>query len=106
MALSATLQLFLPWWSLIFAALLLGFFLEVKPGLSFLIGFCTNGILWLAIALWINVKNESILAPRLAEMFGLSGLWPPFLFTFVIAGLVGALAALTGSYTKKGFAST
>ena len=51
---------------------------------------------------WINLKNDGVLAVKVASLLPLSG--SPYLLIAVtgfIAGLIGGLAALAGSYLRS-----
>lgn len=91
------LQLFLPWWSLVFAGLAGGFFL--KSRLNFLAGFLSIALLWGGYALLLDSVGAAPLAERVAGILTIS---KPLLFvaTALIGGLVGGFAALTGSLLK------
>ena len=55
------------------------------------------------VALWIDVKNESILSHKIAQLFplgGSSGLL--IMVTSIIGGLVGGFAALAGASVYPG----
>ena len=93
---------FLPWWSVAIVAFLVALLLPQSLGKSFLAGFSGIFILWTIIALWIDIKNESILSSKIAELFpfgGSSGLL--LLVGALVGGLVGGFAAMSGASLRK-----
>jgi len=89
---------FLPWWSIAIVAFLVALFLMQHLGRAFLAGFVGIFLLWSLLALWIDVKNDSLLSVKMAQVLPLGG--SSFLLmmvTAVVGGLVGGLAALTGA---------
>lgn len=90
--------MFLPWWSIALVAFLVAIVMDMRPGTSFLSGFAAIFLLWGIIALWIDIRNESILSHKIAQLFPLGG---SSIFMILITALVGALvggfAALSGS---------
>jgi len=94
--------LYLPWWSLAIAAFLVAALIHQKPWKAFLSGFLGLFLLWGGLALWINLKNDGVLAVKVASLLPLGG--SPYLLIVVtgfIAGLIGGLAALAGSYLRS-----
>jgi len=97
--------LYLPWWSIAIAALIVAVLVHQKAGKAFIAGFLGIFLLWGALAWWINMKNEGILATKIASVLPLGGSATLLiLVTACIGGLVAGLAAMSGSYlraTKK-----
>ncbi len=90
--------IYLPWWSIAIVAFLVALLLRQSLLKSFVAGFFGIFILWSIIALWIDIKNESVLSVKIAELFPLGG--STILLILVsafIGGLVGGFAALSGS---------
>jgi len=96
--LSFVAGLFLPWWSLAIIAFLVALLIPQSIGKSFLSGFLALFFLWGVIAFIIDVKNESILSQKIAQLFPLGG---SSILLILITALVGALvagfAAMSGS---------
>lgn len=92
--------LFLPWWSVAIAAFIASFFIKQSPGESFRAGFTGSFILWAVLCLYINMQNDSMLAGRVAKLFGTSSA-PLILITALVGGLTSGLAALSASYLRK-----
>ncbi len=100
---SLLLQWFMPWWSIVIAAALIGVMFSLSGFHSFLSGFFGTAIVWWGYAWMIDAKNQSLLSTRIAELFQLGS---PMLLIFIcgiVAGLVGGLAAVSGSEIKKLF---
>ncbi len=101
-ALSFLSQQFLPWWSLVIIAFIIGWLMGLKGWASFLSGFLAIFLLWGIYAFVLNQGNEGILATRMANLLPLSG--NPILLILVtaaIGGLVGGLGAATGSLGRQ-----
>ena len=93
------LEQFLPWWSVAIAAFLGG--VLVKTRLNFLAGFLAIGFLWIGKALITDVSSDSEFADRVARIFMLHNKSILLLVTFLLSGLVGGFAAMTGSVLRK-----
>lgn len=91
------LQLFLPWWSIAFAAFTIAIFYEQTGVKSFLNGFAAIFILWVVWAGSIHFINDGVLANRLANLLFLPFGFLSVILTGLIGGITGGLAALTGN---------
>lgn len=90
--------MFLPWWSIAPVAFVVAFLFLQNIGAGFLSGFAGIFILWGLLALWIDVKNESILSHKIAQLFPLGGSSALLVFvTAFVGALVGGFAAMAGS---------
>lgn len=90
--------LFLPWWSIAIVAFFVAFLIPQGIGRSFLAGFLGIFLLWGLLSLWIDIKNESILSHKIAQLFPLGGSSVLLILTTAIIGaLVGGFAAMSGS---------
>jgi len=99
--LSSAVQLFLPWWSLAVVCYVVGFAGARFGGPAFRIGFGGAALSWLLPAAWLNMRNQGLLAHRVAQLLPLGGsAMALVLVTAVAAGLVGGWAALAGSYLR------
>jgi len=99
--LSLPLQLFLPWWSILIAAALVGAIVSL-PGIQlFVCGFVGTAAVWWGYAWMIDVKNQSILSSRIADLFNLGSPHLLILIGGALAGLVGGLAATSGGEIRK-----
>jgi hypothetical protein len=100
--LSFVAGIFLPWWTIAPAALIVAMCIHQSPFRSWLTGFLALFLLWGILALVIDAKNQHLLSYKLAEIFQLGGSsFLLVLVTALIGGLVAGFAALTGSYLRK-----
>lgn len=95
------LQTIFPWWSIVIASFLIGFIISTGGTSSFIAGFLGIGILWFFMAALTDIKTDSILTSRVAEIFSLPNSWPLILATAFIGGVAGGFGALTGSYLRS-----
>ena len=95
--LSFLLQYFLPWWTMAIAAFAVAFIFDDPPFKSFLSGFLGISLLWLAMALFIDISTHSILTEKVNRILPLNS----FVLTTLIGGLVGGLASLTGALLRS-----
>jgi hypothetical protein len=95
-AISFLLQSFLPWWTMAVGAFVISFLMDNKGVSSFFAGFLAVGLLWLALAFYIDFTTQSILTEKLNKLLPLNSL----LLTTLIGGLVGGLASLTGALLR------
>ena len=90
--------LFLPWWSLAVVAFVIAFLFLQRLSTGFLSGFLGVFMMWGILSLWIDVKNESILSHKIAQLLPLGG---SSILLIVVTGFVGALvggfAAMAGT---------
>ncbi len=90
--------LFLPWWSIAPVAFAVALLLQPGLGRGFMAGFLGIFLLWALVAFWIDVKNESVLSHKVAQLFPLGGSsLLLILVTALVGALVGGFAALAGS---------
>lgn len=94
-------SLFLPWWGIAIAALLVAVVVHQKAGKAFFSGLLGVFLLWIAIAWWIDMKNNGVLSHKMARVLPLGG---NTILLLVVTGLVGGLvagfAAMSGSYLR------
>ena len=89
--------LYLPWWSIAPVAFLVARLLSLGVGRGFLAGFTGVFLLWALLSFWIDVKNESVLSHKIAQLFPLGGsTFLLILITALIGALVGGFAAMAG----------
>ncbi|WP_258097987.1 hypothetical protein [Marinoscillum pacificum] len=91
--------LYLPWWSLIVVAFLVGFGIPGNGINQFIAGFLGGGLLWMTYAWLIDVQTESILSEKIVKLFPLDD--PIFLL--VLTGLLGAIAGALGALSGNSF---
>lgn len=95
--LSYALGLFLPWWSVMIAGLLVGYFIPQKRFFSLLSVFLGVSFFWGLFAFYISNANDHILASRVAELVIKKN--DPILLvltTALIGGISAGMAAFTG----------
>jgi len=78
-------------------AFVIGYVVGNNGYLAFLAGFLGAGLLWLGMALFIDIATHSILTQKVNQLLPVNA----FLMTVLISGLVGGFAALTGSLLKS-----
>ncbi len=93
--------IYLQWWSIALAAFIIALLIPQKGGKAFLSGFLGVFLLWGILAWWIDMKNEGILAKKIAAVLPLGGNeYLLILVTALIGGLVAGFAALSGSFLR------
>ena len=101
--LAFVIDLYLPWWGIAIAAFLVAALIHQPPRFSYLSGFFGIFLLWFLLSWLIDIKNESILSQKIAVLLPLGGsVFLLMLVTALIGGIVGGLAALSGSFLRKG----
>jgi hypothetical protein len=94
--------LYFPWWTIAIAAFVAVLLIPMGSGKAFLSGFLGIFVLWLLLAWWIDLKNQHVLSKKVAQIFPLAGSsFLLILVTAFIGGLVGGLAAMSGSYLRR-----
>ena len=92
-------ELFFPWWSVAIAAFVGGLLLNTR--MNFLAGFLAIGMLWMVKALITDLSADSDFADRVARIFMLYDTSLLLLVTFILSGLVGGFAAMTGGALRN-----
>ena len=93
---------YLPWWSISFASFLVAVVIPQKPLKAFLAGFLAMFLLWIILALFIDMGNQHILSMKIAELLFKSHSHALIMsVTDLVAGLVGGFAALSGAYLRQ-----
>lgn len=98
--LAAVFELFLPWWSIAFAAFIGGYIFHTR--LNFLAGFLAIALLWFVAAFIIDLSAGAPLTERVAEIFFSIPKPVLLLVTALIGALVGGFAAMAGGALQKG----
>lgn len=100
-------QFFLPWWLISPIAFVLAAWNGQSEKKSFWNGFSAIFILWVCMALFRSLPNDSLLANRVAQVFMLPASSMNWLLLTLVTGLIGGLvagtAALAGASFKKTF---
>jgi hypothetical protein len=90
------LQTFFPWWTMAIGSLTMAYTIGNKGYRSFAAGFIAVGLLWAAMAFYIDYTTQSILTEKVNRLLPLNS----FLITTLIGGFVGGFSALTGALLK------
>lgn len=90
------------WWTVALAAFLVALLIHQKAGKAYLAAFAAIFLLWGALALWINIQNQSMLSAKVAKVLPLGGSPAALIFVTAFAGaLVAGFAAMSGSYLRQ-----
>lgn len=95
------LQTMFPWWSVVIASFSISFIIYTKGSSSFVGGFLGIGILWFILAMISDIRTDSILTERVAQIFSLPNNLLLILITSIIGGLAGGFGALTGGHLRN-----
>lgn len=91
--------IYAPWWSIFIGAFLVGFLIPGNGFIVFNAGFLGGGIVWLAMAFFIDYQTDSILSDKLIEMFPVDDTT----YLVIAAGLIGAFCTGFGALTGNSF---
>jgi len=94
----------LPWWMIAVVAFAVTCIMGLRAGKGFLAGFLGIAILWLAVALYADVRNEHLLSTKMAKVFSLPNGALFLTVTVVLGAIIGGLAGLSGALVRKAFA--
>lgn len=94
-------SLYLPWWSIVLPAILIGAWL--CPGVlnGFATGFIASGLAWIGQAGITSFRNGGVLIERVGELLSGSPSWVVFLLIGLIAGLLGGTGASLGVQIRE-----
>ena len=93
---------YLPWWCIAFAAFIVAVAIPQKPGKAFLAGFLSLFLLWIGMAIYIDMANQHILSMKIAVLLFKSHSQALMIsVTGLVAALVGGFAALSGAYLRQ-----
>lgn len=96
------LGLYLDWWSIAIAAFVVSVCIPQRSWVAFLCGCLAIALLWGGYSFFLNSRNDGLLATKIASVLPLGGSRLLLMFvTAAIGGLVGGMAALTGSFLRK-----
>ena len=97
-------QMFLPWWSIVVVAFLVGCFVHDSAARSMVYGTAAVTLLWSIFASWQSSANGGLMSGTMSDMFSgkVSGTQLIFV-TGLIGGLVGGFAAMTGTLFRNLF---
>ena len=93
---------YLPWWCIAVTAFIVAVAIPQKPGKAFLSGFLGLFLLWVGLALYIDMGNQHILSMKIAALLFKSHSHALIMgVTGLVAGLVGGFAAMSGAYLRQ-----
>jgi hypothetical protein len=96
------LGLFLDWWSIAIAAFVVAVCIPQRPSKALACGGLGIMLLWAGYSIFLNGRNDGLLASKIASVLPLGGNVALLIFvTSFIGGLIGGMAALTGSYLRR-----
>ena len=96
---AALFSMALPWWSIMLAALLAGFFFPVKKVAVFFVPFLAVFLFWGVYCLVLGSINDFILAKKVAVLFPLNG--NPYLLIVLTGSIGGSAAGVSGWLGKE-----
>jgi hypothetical protein len=88
--LAYVLSLYLPWWSVMLAAVISGYLIPLKKGSVFFIPFIAIALLWMIQSYIIGQANDFVLAKKIATLLSLQG---NATLLLLVTGIIGGLAA-------------
>lgn len=95
--LAVILSIFLPWWSVMTAALATSLFLPLKKLAVFVVPFLAILTLWIVQSFMLSSDNDFTLATRISELLYLgSSPYVLLLVTGIVGGLAAGIAAVFG----------
>lgn len=99
--LSALLQIWLPWWSMLLAAGVLSCFAGKSYLHAMISAFLACGTVWLGYALIITSKEGMLMTMRIAELLTLPAMELLYVINFALAGITGMTGAWCGVAIKR-----
>ena len=97
LVLALLLSLFLPWWSVMIAALATALFMPLKNTAVFFVPFIAILLFWAVYSFILSSGNDYTLAKRIAVLLPLGGnAYLLMLVTGVVGGLASGIAAVFG----------
>lgn len=95
--LAVILSIFLPWWSVMTAALATSLFIPLKKAAVFVVPFLAILSLWTLQSFMLSGGNDFTLASRISELLYLGGSpYTLLLVTGIVGGLAAGVAAVLG----------
>ena len=91
------LSLFLPWWSVMTAALITALFIPLKKAAVFFVPFFAILLFWAVYSFILSSANDYTLAKRIAILLPLGGNpYALILITGIVGGIAAGIAAVFG----------
>ena len=96
------LSFFLPWWNVMIAAIITGYFVPLKKTSVFTIPFIAIFLYWTIYAFILSNANDFILAKKIAELLQLHGnAYVLILVTGFLGGLTSGISGVFGNQIRK-----
>lgn len=100
--LAISFSFFLPWWSVMVAAILTAIVVPLKKSAVFFVPFFAIAIFWIGYSFILGYDNGFILAKRIANLLPLGGShYALLLVTGTIGGLAAGIAGIFGKQLKS-----
>ncbi len=97
--LAGLLSLFLPWWSVMLAALVTSFAIPLKKVAVFFVPFLAILLFWAVYCFILSSSNDFTLAKKISQLLQIGG--NPYAL-ILVTGVIGGLAAgITGIFGKQ-----
>lgn len=93
------LPFYLPWWSIVIAAFLIGFLINGAGFSVFISGFLGGGLTWMIYAWYLDLQTKAILSDKVVELFPVDD----NMFLIIAAGIIGALSGGFGALSGSSF---
>jgi len=91
------------WWGVIIPSLAIGFLWNQHQAEAFILAFIGASTVALVTVLIFDYRNESILSPRISELFQGIGVTTLMILSGLINGLLGGLSAALGASLRPIF---
>jgi hypothetical protein len=101
MILCFLVQLWLPWWTLVFPCALISYVSSRSGFGAFMAGFLAIGVLWLGLSLYIDGVTSSALSQKIAILFMVKSIWLLRAAMMLVGGLTGGFASLSAYSIKS-----
>ncbi len=97
---------FLPWWSIMLAALIVSAIVRLRKASTFIVPFLAIALLWIVQAWLLSSPNDFILANKISVLFGIGeNAILLILITGIVGGIASGTAALLGNQLGAIFSS-
>ncbi|MFT6867862.1 MAG: ABC-type iron transport system FetAB permease component [Cyclobacteriaceae bacterium] len=98
-SLTYILSIHAPWWTLFVITFVVTFFIHGSGLNAFISGFLGVGIVWIAIAWYLDFKSEHVFSDKIVQLFPVD----QSIYLVVISGLIGGICGGFGSLTGNSF---
>jgi hypothetical protein len=100
--LALSFSFFLPWWSVMVAAIITAAVVPLKKAAVFFVPFFAILVFWIGYSFVLGNANDFVLAKKIANLLPLGGNhYALLLVTGVIGGLAAGIAAIFGKQLKS-----